>query len=62
MTEIIKLYNQEKIEMLLERLVRAIEENNRKRCDKYDIWHTNNTKRNVHSIWSYTRGGMIEYF
>ena len=33
MTEIIKIYNQEKLEMLLERLVRALEENNRKRCD-----------------------------
>lgn len=31
MTEIIKLYNQEKIEMLLERLIRAIEELNRSR-------------------------------
>ena len=33
MTEIVKLYNQEKIEILLERLVRALEENNRKRCN-----------------------------
>ena len=34
MVEIVKLYNQEKIEMLLERLVRAIEELNRtQRCN-----------------------------
>jgi hypothetical protein len=29
MTETVKLYNQEKIEILLERLVRAIEESNK---------------------------------
>ena len=33
MTETVKLYNQEKIEILLERLVRALEENNRKGCN-----------------------------
>ena len=31
MTEIIKIYNQDKLERLIERLCRAIEENNRKR-------------------------------
>jgi len=35
MTEVIKLYNQEKIEMLLERLCRALEDLNRKKVQEY---------------------------